>query len=307
MKKIHDEIYPGMKIHDWKVIDKSSIKGAAHWNCVCICGHRQPVRAAMLKNEASKRCVNCRRRKCSKESEMTGKKFGKWTILTKIKTTKKGYVYLCICECGNKQELLSSSLRNKTRDHKCRTCVNRELNEKYTKKHGMSRTSIYKIWTAMLQRCENQKCSAYKHYGERGIQVCERWHKFENFFEDMGERPQSKTLDRIDNEGNYEPKNCRWISHKENCNNKGYGGLSYTLAYKSWHKMMQDCYKKLSKSYSKYGAKNIKVCIRWQEFKKFYKDMGERRKDQTLLRKDEKKDFTPENCFWGKKIKGTGF
>jgi len=71
----------------------------------------------------------------------------------------------------------------------------------------------------MIQRCHNQTNHGYPYYGKRGIKVCKRWHKFENFLEDMGQKPKGLTLDRIDNDGNYEPHNCRWVSrHDQNRN-----------------------------------------------------------------------------------------
>ena len=88
-------------------------------------------------------------------------------------------------------------------------------------KHRMSRTPIYRIWVAMIQRCENPNDKAYKDYGGRGIKVCERWRKFENFYADMGNRPEDKSLDRWpDNDGDYEPDNCKWSTYLEQAQNK---------------------------------------------------------------------------------------
>lgn len=90
--------------------------------------------------------------------------------------------------------------------------------------HGGARrgavTREYGSWHAMLQRCENPKHHAFKNYGGRGIVVCERWHLLENFLADMGPRPPGKSLDRINNNGNYEPGNCRWATPKEQIANQ---------------------------------------------------------------------------------------
>ena len=85
--------------------------------------------------------------------------------------------------------------------------------------HGQSKTLQYIAWQLMIDRCNNPNNQAYKRYGARGISVCERWKIYDNFFKDMGPRPDGMSLDRINNDGNYEPSNCRWATQKEQMRN----------------------------------------------------------------------------------------
>jgi len=88
--------------------------------------------------------------------------------------------------------------------------------------HGLSKTPEYRAWASMVQRCTNPNNARYDRYGGRGISICVRWNKFENFLADMGPRPtKGHSVDRKDNEGNYEPGNCRWATRSEQQNNKG--------------------------------------------------------------------------------------
>ena len=120
--------------------------------------------------------------------------------------------WLCICVCGTLCVIKAGDLRSGN----SQSCGCRRT------KHGHSTptTPTYRTWLHMLDRCRNPNTRKWKHYGGRGISVCERWRKFENFLADMGRRPLGKTIDRFPNkDGNYEPGNCRWATKREQLDN----------------------------------------------------------------------------------------
>jgi hypothetical protein len=156
--------------------------------------------------------------------DLTDKVFGRLTVLGYSKTIGKRAYWNCLCSCGNTTEVQSQQLTcDKTKS--C-GCLNIEKIIARSTKHSQSiRGSIspeYKSYFAMKNRCYNQNATQYKNWGGRGIKVCDRWlSSFENFLEDMGKKPSAKhSLDRINNNGNYEPNNCRWATNLEQNENK---------------------------------------------------------------------------------------
>jgi len=151
---------------------------------------------------------------------MRGRRYGRLTVTGQGSTHGQ---WLCSCECGQIKEINGSNLRA-GRTQSC-GCLRDERTRQAVGSHAMSGSRIYRQWSMMLDRCRNPRSQFFSRYGGRGIQVCDRWHKFEAFYADMGDRPAGKTLDRINNDGDYEPANCRWATPKEQCNNKALNRL----------------------------------------------------------------------------------
>ena len=170
-----------------------------------------------------------------------GQRFGRLVVIKPVRVAKGAKTIpgqLCQCDCGTTHRVsnyyLCSGVTKSCgclKREQCAWFANSTLQHGHARKSGFSPT--YSSYHAMLNRCFNSKQPSWKNYGGRGITVCKRWRKsFENFLADMGERPRNKTLDRIDNDGNYTPKNCQWATRKQQIKNSRHRQALQLSAYR---------------------------------------------------------------------------
>jgi len=187
--------------------DKS---GNILWRCVCDCGNEITVRGSHLRVGTPKSC-GCMN---GKVRDLTGRIFGRLAVISRKENSKWGQArWKCRCTCGNTTIVSSKDLVS-WHTRSC-GCQSRETK----KTHGQTGTREYLSWINMHQRCRNPHHPSYQNYGARGIKVCTRWNDFGKFWKDMGACPEGLSLDRRENEGHYEPGNCRWASRRVQAKN----------------------------------------------------------------------------------------
>ncbi len=196
------------------------------WECRCECGKICIVQGKLLGNETTRSC-GCLKKICSRALDLSGKKFGTYTVIKFVDKNPNGNPasrFLCRCNCGVERVLTASHL-NSGKIQSCGCLTNALISEKnstHGDTQGGIRTKEYRTWKAIKDRCYLKSCKSYRIYGGLGISMCARWlNSFENFLSDVGRAPsKSSSIERKNNFGNYEKSNCIWSTPKLQARNR---------------------------------------------------------------------------------------
>ena len=221
------------------------------WLCLCDCGNEVVVRADRLTSGTTKscRCLNDENAaNLGKNNfiDLSGRRYGRLLVIAQSEKTHYGnYMWLCKCDCGNEKVVAGNSLCSG--NTKSCGCLRKENTTQMKTSHNLSKTRIYSIWGKMVRRCTNAKDRNYLNYGGRGISICDDWRfNFVSFYDwsmNNGYR-DDLSIDRINNDGNYEPDNCRWTTMLVQENNRRsnhyitHNGETHTVT--EWDRLIGD-------------------------------------------------------------------